>query len=452
MKINLSRMKTVILLVLGGMMLIWIASDSRVSAAIDRSIYGNLKVFTEVLSIIEKNYVEPVKADTLIEGAINGMVKNLDPHSSYMTPDMYKDLEIETKGQFGGVGMEIMVHRDVLTVVSPIEDTPAYHAGIKAGDQIIMIDGKPTKDMTLMEAVKKLRGQEGTKVTLTILREGSPKLKEFVITRAIINIVSVKHKMLDPDIAYVRLSSFQEKTTEELHNALQQIKTNTPGTKGLILDLRNNPGGLLPQAVQVADTFLKSGVIVSTRGRTKAMESTMRAHNQGDEPTYPLICVVNEGTASAAEIVAGALQDNGRAIILGAQTFGKGSVQTVIPLEGGAALKLTTAKYYTPSGRSIQAEGIKPDIEVKAIVSEEERERPAIRERDLEGHLKSIHELNGRTNEEKSRTVSPPKTEEPKRELPLKRPLGDLTRDNQLKSAYDILKGWNLLDKKAKSG
>ncbi len=445
-------MKTVILFVLGGMMLIGIASDSRVSAAIDRSIYGNLKVFTEVLSIIEKNYVEPVKADTLIEGAINGMVKSLDPHSSYMTPEMYKDLEIETKGQFGGVGMEIMVHRDVLTVVSPIEDTPAYHAGIKAGDQIIMIDGKPTKDMTLMEAVKKLRGQEGTKVTLTILREGSPKLKEFVITRAIINIVSVKHKMLDPDIAYVRLSSFQEKTTEELYSALQQIKTKAPGTKGLILDLRNNPGGLLPQAVQVADTFLKSGVIVSTRGRTKAMESTMMAHNQGDEPTYPLICVVNEGTASAAEIVAGALQDNGRAIILGAQTFGKGSVQTVIPLEGGAALKLTTAKYYTPSGRSIQAEGIKPDIEVKAIVSEEERERPAIRERDLEGHLKSIHELNGRTDEEKSRTVSPPKTEEPKRELPLKRPLGDLTRDNQLKSAYDILKGWNLLDKKAKSG
>jgi len=452
MNINLSRIKAIILVVVGGIILLGVASDSRVNAAVDRGVYEQLKVFTEVLSIIEKNYVEPVKAEKLIEGAINGMVKNLDPHSSYMTPEMYKDLEIETKGQFGGVGMEIMIHRDVLTVVAPIEDTPAYQAGIKPGDQIVLIDGKPTKDMPLMEAVKKLRGPEGTKVTLSIMREGDTRLREVVITRAIINIVSVKYKMLDPEIAYIRLSSFQEKTADELRQALRQIRAQSPEPKGLILDLRNNPGGLLPQAVEVADAFLKSGVIVSTRGRTKAMESKMVARNQGDEPPYPMICVVNEGTASAAEIVAGALQDNGRAITLGTQTFGKGSVQTVIPLEGGAALKLTTAKYYTPSGRSIQAEGIKPDIEVKAVVGEEERDRPPIRERDLEGHLKSTQELKGKAVEEKPRVITPSKPDDAKRELPVKRPLGDLTRDNQLKSAYDIIKGWNILEKKAKSG
>ncbi|HOJ51020.1 MAG TPA: S41 family peptidase [Syntrophales bacterium] len=451
MKIFPYRARIAILLLAIAVLLVGFVSDSRVSASVDRSIYTNLKVFTEILSIIEKNYVEPVKAEKLIEGAINGMVKSLDPHSAYMTPDMYKDLEIETKGQFGGVGMEIMIHRDVLTVVAPIEDTPAYHAGIKAGDQIITIDGKPTKEMTLMEAVKKLRGPQGTKVTLQILREGSSKLRDVEITRAIINVRSVKYKMLDPQIAYIRLSSFQEKTADELRRSLQEINKTTTQLKGLVLDLRNNPGGLLPQAVEVADLFLKSGVIVSTHGRTKAMDTTISARHQGNEPECPIVCLVNEGSASASEIVAGALQDNGRALILGTQTFGKGSVQTVIPLEGGAALKLTTARYYTPSGRSIQAEGIKPDIEVKYLAGGEEGERYAIREKDLEGHLKSPNEMKGEPEEGRPPAPAVPREEEKKKDFPLKRPFGDMTKDNQLKSAYDILKSWEIMERKAKS-
>ena len=261
--------------------------DSHVSAALDRSIYANLKTFNEVLSIIEKNYVEPVKAETLLQGAINGMVKSLDPHSSYMTAEMYKDLEVETRGSFGGIGTEITIHKDILTVVSPIEDTPAFNAGIKAGDQIILIDGKPTKDITIMEAVKRLRGPKDTKVTLSIMREGSQKLREIAITRAIIKIISVKHKVLDGKIGYIRLSSFQEKTGSELRKAVKTIQEQASPLKGLILDLRNNPGGLLTQSVEVSDVFLKSGVIVSTRGRTKIMESKAVAKDQGNEPTCP---------------------------------------------------------------------------------------------------------------------------------------------------------------------
>ena len=256
----------IILSVTVGLVIFGPYHDSRVSAALDRSIYNNLKIFNEVMSIVEKNYVEPVSSETLLQGAINGMVKSLDPHSSYMTAEMYKDLEVETKGSFGGIGTEITIHKDVLTVVSPIEDTPAFLAGIKAGDQIIMIDKKSTKDITIMEAVKRLRGQKDTKVTLSIMRDGNPKLKEFVITRAVIKIVSVKHKMLDGNIGYVRLSSFQEKTMDELRKALADIMEKAKPLKGLVLDLRNNPGGLLTQSIEVSDAFLKSGTIVSTRG------------------------------------------------------------------------------------------------------------------------------------------------------------------------------------------
>lgn len=429
--------------------------DSHVSAALDRSIYTNLKTFNEVLSIIEKNYVEPVKAETLLQGAINGMVKSLDPHSSYMTAEMYKDLEVETRGSFGGIGTEITIHKDILTVVSPIEDTPAFNAGIKAGDQIILIDGKPTKDITIMEAVKRLRGPKDTKVTLSIMREGSQKLREITITRAIIKIISVKHKVLDGKIGYIRLSSFQEKTGAELRKAIKAIQDQASPLKGLILDLRNNPGGLLTQSVEVSDIFLKSGVIVSTRGRTKIMESKAVAKDQGNEPTCPMIVLVNEGSASAAEIVSGALQDNGRALILGTQTFGKGSVQTVIPLEGGAALKLTTAKYYTPKGRSIQAEGITPDIFVKFNRSAEEGDVDDffIREKDLKGHIKSPKEMETPAVEPtKPREAKPARPAKDnggaKKDVPLRRTLfGDLEHDNQLKSAYDMLKGWEILDK-----
>ncbi|MDQ5984921.1 MAG: hypothetical protein CSYNP_00619 [Syntrophus sp. SKADARSKE-3] len=434
--------------------------DSHVSAALDRSIYSNLKVFNEVMSIIEKNYVEPVSAETLLQGAINGMVKSLDPHSSYMTADMYKDLEVETRGSFGGIGTEITIHKDVLTVVSPIEDTPAFNAGIKAGDQIILIDGKSTKDITIMEAVKRLRGPKDTKVTLSILREGSTRLKEFSITRAVIKIFSVKHKMLDDNIGYIRLSSFQEKTIDDLKKALRDIQSKAKPLRGLVLDMRNNPGGLLTQSVEVSDAFLKSGTIVSTRGRSKMMESKAVARDDGDEPTCPMIVLVNEGSASAAEIVSGALQDNGRALILGTQTFGKGSVQTVIPLQGGAALKLTTARYYTPKGRSIQAEGIIPDIVVKFQRSSDEADIADddyyIREKDLKGHIKSPKELENpsqdQAKEKDWRVPARFRDNGSRKDLPLKRELGDMTRDNQLKSAYDMLKSWDIFKKNLKNG
>jgi carboxyl-terminal processing protease len=416
-------------------LLLGLQGDCQVSAALERSIYKNLKTFNEVLDMVQKNYVEDVDSKKLLEGAINGMMKSLDPHSTYMTAEMYKDLEVETRGSFGGIGIEITIRKDVLTVVSPIEDTPAYNAGIKAGDHIIQIDGKSTKDITIMEAVKKLRGPKDSKVTVTIMREDMTKPKDFVITRSIIKIKSVKSKVYDEHIGYIRVSSFQERTADDLKKVIKDLKAKNGALQGIILDLRNNPGGLLNQAVAVADVFLKSGVIVTTKGRTRNMETKSVAKDDGDEPMCPIVALVNEGTASAAEIVAGALQDNGRGLILGTQTFGKGSVQTVIPLEDGSALKLTTAKYYTPSGRSIQAEGIKPDIIVKYIRPSEDKETAddVIRERDLKGHIK------------------PKKENETNKDEGAKKEQDNLMQDNQLKSALDIIKSWDIMKKNQKS-
>ncbi|MBA4397609.1 MAG: peptidase S41, partial [Syntrophus sp. (in: bacteria)] len=329
---------------------IWSLYANSPAAALDRQTYKNIKIFNEVLDMVQKNYVEPIEQKTLIQGAINGMMRSLDPHSTYMTADMYKELEVETRGTFGGIGIEITIVKDVLTVVSPIEDTPAFQAGVKAGDQIIGIDGKSTKNITIMEAVSKLRGPKDTKVTLTIMRESMTKPENIVIVRDIIKIKGVKARMYDSRIGYIRIASFQEKTLNELKKALKELDNPAQPLNGLVLDMRNNPGGLLNQAVEISDVFLKSGIIVSTKGRTKNLENTFSARDGGDEPVCPIVVLVNEGTASAAEIVAGALRDNRRAIIVGARTFGKGSVQTVIPLEDGSALKLTTAKYYTPGG------------------------------------------------------------------------------------------------------
>jgi carboxyl-terminal processing protease len=417
------------------LILIGLQADSHVSAALDKNIYKNLKTFNEVLDMVQKNYVEQVESKKLIEGAINGMMKSLDPHSAYMTSDMYKELEVETRGSFGGIGIEITIKKDVLTVVSPIEDTPAFLAGIKAGDHIIQIDGKSTKDITIMEAVKKLRGPKDTKVTITITRENMPRPKDYTITRDIIKIKSIKSRTYDDHIGYIRVASFQERTADDLKKEIKNITSKNGVLKGLILDLRNNPGGLLNQAVGVADVLLKSGTIVSTKGRTKSMETKSLAKDDGDEPTCPIVALVNEGTASAAEIVSGALQDNGRALVVGTQTFGKGSVQTVIPLEGGSALKLTTAKYYTPKGRSIQAEGIAPDIVIKHIRPSEDKESTDefVRERDLRGHIKPKKE-NG-TNKEDT----------------LKKEQDPLSQDNQLKSAIDIIKSWDIMKKNLKS-
>lgn len=405
------------------------------AVALDRQAYKNLKLFNQVLDMVQKNYVEPVEQKTLIQGAINGMMKSLDPHSSFMTAEMYKELEVETRGSFGGIGIEITILKDVLTVVSPIEDTPAFQAGIKAGDQIIKIDGKSTKDITIMEAVSKLRGPKDTKVTLTIMRETLDKPTDIVITRSIIKIKSIKARMYEDRIGYIRIAAFQEKTVDDLRKALKDLDGPTQSLKGLILDMRNNPGGLLNQAVEISDVFLKSGVIVSTKGKAKSLNHEFAARDNGDEPACPIAILVNEGTASAAEIVSGALQDNQRAIIVGTRTFGKGSVQTVIPLEDGSALKLTTAKYYTPSGRSIQAEGIAPDIIIRYQRPAQEKEgaENRIRERDLKGHIKSPKE-NGQKPEE-----------------PAKKEKDDLMLDNQLKGAIDILKSWEIFRKTIRS-
>ncbi len=425
--------KTLILLAFLALLILGPYGDSRVSA-IDRTTYKGLKTFSEVLDMVDKNYVEPVETDKLLQGAINGMIKSLDPHSSFMTAEMYKELEVETRGSFGGIGIEITLQKDVLTVVSPIEDTPAYNAGVKAGDQIVRINGKSTKDITVLDAVKQLRGPKDTKVTITILREGMAKPKDVELTRSIISIKSVKSRVYDDHIGYIRISAFQERTGDDLKKTLREIEAKARPLKGIVLDMRNNPGGLLHQSVEVSDAFLKSGNIVSTRGRAKGMESKTVAKDNGDEPICPMVVLVNEGTASAAEIVSGALQDNGRAVIIGTQTFGKGSVQTVIPLEDGAALKLTTARYYTPKGRSIQAEGITPDIVIKQIRPGDEKEdadHALLREKDLKGHIKSPKENDA-------------KAEEPKKET------DNLDRDSQLKNAIDILKSWDILKKNSK--
>lgn len=424
-----------VIILLGLFVLMGPYHDSRVSA-LDKGVYKDIKTFNEVFDMVKKNYVEDVDSSVLIQGAINGMIRSLDPHSTFMTPEVYKELEVETQGRFGGIGIEITILKDVLTVVSPIEDTPAFNAGVKSGDQIIKIDGKSTKDITIMEAVKKLRGPEDTKVTITIMRENMAKPKDFVLTRDIIQVKSVKAKTFGDNIGYIRIASFHERTADDLRKALRDIGKKFRPMKGLVLDLRNDPGGLLIQAIEVSDMFLKSGVIVSTRGRTKNMETKAMARDEGNEITCPIVVLVNEGTASAAEIVAGALQDNGRALIIGTKTFGKASVQTVIPLEDGSALKLTTARYYTPKGRSIQAEGIKPDIIVKYVRPSEDTENnyweDRLREKDLKGHIKPAKEDGTKLDEAVVKDIKDP---------------SDVAHDNQLKAAMDILKSWNIMKK-----
>ncbi len=418
----------------GSFMLLGLSNDSNVNAK-DKNIYKDIKTFNEVLDMIRKNFVDEVDTADLMQGAINGMMKSLDPHSAFMTPELYKELEVETLGQFGGIGIEIMIMKDVLTVVSPIEDTPAFNAGLKSGDQILKIDGKSTKDVTIMEAVQKLRGQKDTKVTITIFRENMTAPKEVTLTRAIIQVKSVKFKKMEDHIGYIRIAAFQERTAEDLRKALKEVSEKNVPMKGLVLDLRNDPGGLLNQAIEVSDVFLKSGVIVTTRGRSKSVETRSIAKDDNNEITCPIVVLVNEGSASASEIVAGALQDNGRALVVGTQTFGKASVQTVIPLEGGSALKLTTARYYTPKGRSIQAEGITPDIIVPFINTSDDTENSGdkeerIREKDLKGHIKPTKEDGTKVDETQGKDA---------------KDLSDIAKDNQLKTAVDILKSWDIM-------
>src|SRR5271169_7084457 len=328
--------------------------------------YHELETFANVLAIVQKNYVEPVSTKHLIDGAITGMMASLDPHSAYLTPELYRDLEVETRGSFGGLGIEITIKNGVLTIVSPIEDTPAYKAGLKAGDQIIKINDDFTKDMTLTEAVKRMRGPRGSKIKLTIHRTGVPELFNVTLARDVIKIQSVKSKTLPEGYGYVRISTFQESTDDSVEKAVDDFQKQDHGkVKGVVLDLRDNPGGLLNQAVKVSDEFLDGGLIVYTQGRSENQQQKYFSHRKSDWVAYPMVVLVNGGSASASEIVAGALQDQKRAVLVGTQTFGKGSVQTILPLDDHSALRLTTARYFTPNGRSIQAVGITPDIEVE---------------------------------------------------------------------------------------
>lgn len=325
--------------------------------------YEELRTFSEVLTQVQKHYVDETKVKDLVQGAIRGMLSTLDPHSAYMTPEMYKEMQVETKGEFGGVGIQIGVKENRLAVISPIEGTPAHRAGIKAGDFITKVNDEPTKDLTLMDAVQKMRGPKGTKVNLTIQREGTADPLAFSLVRDTIKIESVKFKVLDNTIGYVRLTQFQEATGRDLSRALKQFKEQK--VQGTILDLRNNPGGLLTAAVDVSEQFVGNGkLIVYTKGREGKKDEWFSKTKETLEDS-PMIILVNEGSASASEIVAGALQDWGRAVIVGTTSFGKGSVQTILPLGDGSGLRLTTAKYYTPKGRSIQSTGITPDIVVK---------------------------------------------------------------------------------------
>lgn len=322
--------------------------------------YEELQVFAEVLSQVKKHYVEETQTKDLVQGALRGMLAGLDPHSSFMTPDMFKEMQVETKGEFGGLGIQIGIKNNRLTVISPIEDTPAFEAGIQAGDTIIKVDDKPTKDLTLMEAVQQMRGPRGTSVQLTIEREGLENPLVFTLKRDIIKIQSVRSKLLEGNLGYVRLSQFQEATAEDLTTELENLTSKD--IQGLILDLRNNPGGLLTAAVGVSEQFLESGrLVVSIQGRN-GKKDEYRARAASKNYQYPMIVLVNHGSASASEIVAAAMQDWGKAVVIGTTTFGKGSVQTILPLSDGSGLRLTTAKYYTPKGKSIHSIGVQPDI------------------------------------------------------------------------------------------
>jgi carboxyl-terminal processing protease len=414
--------------------------------------YEKLKVFSEILALLEANYVEEVESDNLVNGAIRGMLKTLDPHTTYLPPESYAQMKVDTSGKFGGLGIEISIRKGVLTVVSPIEGTPAYNMGIKPGDKIIMIEKESTLDFTLQEAVSMLRGERGTSVNITVYREGVKTPLEFSIKRDIISVKSVKKKLYPNNIGYIQIKSFTRSTSSDLDKALADFSTKK--VSKLVLDLRNNPGGLLNQAVEVSDRFLSvENLIVYTQGRTEDQNMRFTTHDTATQVDFPMIILVNGGSASASEIVAGALQDLGRAVILGSQTFGKGSVQTIIPLSDGSALRMTTARYYTPSGKVIQENGITPDIIVEAekppleaeltedqkiANSEKDKFRRILREKDLKKHLKG-----------KSADGSPEEgKEEAKEETPdatLVFQKEDLKNDNQLRQAIALLDGWEII-------
>ncbi|MBU4343763.1 MAG: S41 family peptidase [Candidatus Omnitrophica bacterium] len=393
-------------------------------------LYKELELFSDAVSIIRSDYVEEPESKTLIYGALKGMLSALDPYSQFMDPDTYNEMKIETEGEFGGIGIEITIKDDLLTIISPIDDTPAYNVGLKAGDKIVKIDGKITRDLTLIEAVKRLRGRPGTRVDVTVLRESAKKLLDFTIIRSIIKLESIKKsEFIEQGIGYIRLVEFQEKTRMDLEKNLRELEKE--GLTALILDLRNNPGGLLDSAVDVSDRFLEADkVVVSTKGRIESQNIVFKSKNKNKHLYFPMVILINGGSASASEIVAGAIQDYKRGIILGTKSFGKGSVQTVVPLSDGSAVRLTTSKYFTPLGRSIHGEGIEPDIVV------EYQERPEEMEKNESEEI-----LDKLLDDKKDEDEEDKQEKEAVKEKKTK-------YDNQILSAVDVLKGIMIYNEK----
>lgn len=389
--------------------------------------YEELQVFTEVLHQIQKHYVEETKTKDLVQGALRGMLAGLDPHSSFMTTDMFKEMQVETKGEFGGLGIQIGIKDRRLTVIAPIEDTPAFAAGIQSGDTIIKVDETLTKDLTLMEAVHHMRGPRGTSVELTVIREGVDEPLVFTITRDIIKIQSVRSKLLEGNVGYVRLSQFQEASSKDLTKELDKLTAKD--IQGLILDLRNNPGGLLSAAVGVSEQFLEAGrLVVSIQGRNKK-NIEYRAGANSKHYQYPMIVLINHGSASASEIVAAAMQDWGKAVVIGTTSFGKGSVQTILPLSDGSGLRLTTAKYYTPKGKSIHSIGVQPDIVIDPKALQAAKQKTA-------GGEKGEKNSTATAAKSKSTTTTTPKDPN----VPQPVPPGDV----QLLKAVEMLKSWKV--------
>lgn len=412
--------------------------------------YRQLNLFGDVFERVREQYVEEKTDEELIELAIQGMLSSLDPHSSYLDADDFQDMQVQTKGEFGGLGIEVTMESGFVKVVSPIDDTPAYEAGVKAGDFITHLDGDAVLGLTLSEAVDKMRGKVGKPIVITVVREGADEAMDIEIIRDIIKIKSVRHRVEDNDIGYIRLTTFNQNTTPGLLDAIKDIKKEAgENLKGYVLDLRNNPGGLLDQAISVSDTFLDKGEIVSTRGRNESDTQRDNATKGDLVNGKPIIVLVNGGSASASEIVAGALQDHRRAIVLGTQTFGKGSVQTIIPLPGHGAMRMTTARYYTPSGRSIQAEGIEPDIIVEEAKIEQLTGRKRTREGDLRGALDNDSKVTGKakmlldqaTEEAENDEDEDGETDKTNKKKAANDNEEDKPIDYQLERAIDLLRG-----------
>lgn len=412
--------------------------------------YNDLQIFTKVLNYVQQYYVEEVDSKKLLQGAIRGMLRELDPHTNYLAAEVFKDFETETSGEFSGLGVEMSVQNGVLTVISPIEDTPAWIAGIKAGDKVIAVDGKSTKGLSLVDASVLMRGKRGTKTVLTVIRGNEDTPRDFSITRAQVKLKSVKSTDLGDGYLYVKITSFIENTYPDLEKILSEQKK---PVQGLVIDLRRNPGGLLDQAVKISRMFINEGVIVSTIGRDKNKKETLMAEKTAKYKDFPIVVLMNEYSASASEILAGALQDNKRAVIMGTRSFGKGSVQSVVKLGDGSGLKLTVARYYTPSGRSIQAEGISPDIEIEEVDIESFNKAVVktkrSREKDIAGHL-----LGEKEKEEQEKNKSDSKTnladqwwkdvaQKKDENMSPKELL--LSSDYQAYQAFNYLRAWSLM-------